>query len=120
MVDQIEASLMSAMKGRYWAGKGAVLKATVALTKLCPGDMLPKIPKLIERFMRECGREKESIVYCRESVTQLGCLLAAAPSLDAYTTVEALLMDLIRKNGESFFLFFCFFCLFGPIYRPMD
>ena len=52
LVDQIEASLMSAMKGRYWAGKGAVLKATVALTKLCPGDMLPKIPKLIERFMR--------------------------------------------------------------------
>jgi hypothetical protein len=64
------ASLLSALTGRFWAGKDAVLKATVALAKLSPKKMLPKIPQLIERFMRECGREKESVVYSRESVSK--------------------------------------------------
>ena len=56
--------------------------------------MLSKIPKVIERFMRECGREQESIVYARESVTQLGLLLESAPTIDSYAIVEPMLMNI--------------------------
>ena len=92
--------MLSALTGRFWAGKDAVLKATVALAKLSPKKMLPKIPQLIERFMRECGREKESVVYSRESVTQLGMLLDSAPSIDAYKIVAPMLMQLIITKGD--------------------
>jgi len=98
-VHDIETSLMSSLTGRFWAGKDAVLKATVALAKLSPIQMLSKIPKVIERFMRECGREQESIVYARESVTQLGLLLESAPTIDSYAIVEPLLMNIIITKG---------------------
>jgi proteasome component ECM29 len=94
-VDQIESSMVSALTGRFWAGKDAVLKATVALATLCPTKMIEKIPKLVERFMRECGRERESVVYSRESVTQLGLLLNAAPSVDAYRTGKVVVVVVV-------------------------
>ena len=90
---------MSSLTGRFWAGKDAVLKATVALANLSPVQMLSKIPKVIERFMRECGREQESIVYARESVTQLGLLLESAPTIDSYAIVEPMLMNIIITKG---------------------
>ena len=36
IIEKIEAGLQNALKGRYWAGKEAVLKATVSLAKLSP------------------------------------------------------------------------------------
>ncbi len=70
-----------------------MLKATVALTKLCPEKIIPQVPALVDRFMRECRRGKASAAYARESVTQLGNLLDAVPSVDAFGQVEGMLKD---------------------------
>ena len=101
VVDKIEAGLQDALKGRFWAGKGAVLRATVSLAKLAPGKLAGKIPGLVERFMKECGRGQASAAYARESVTQLGELLEASPEYDGLDRVSGMLQEFIGMSAIS-------------------
>lgn len=89
------------MKGRYWAGKEAVLKATVSLAKLSPAKFIDKMPSLVDRLMRECRRGQASAAYARESVTCLGALLEAVPEYDGFHQVHDMLQNFIGVSAIS-------------------